>query len=260
MEDLSFSQQAEKTNRLSLESELEHKMSKMEVRLGASINKGLDSLGTQLSQSSEKISRAQDQIDRLDRMQQEQEAFLSPVEQFHSLGHKKSYDQPPSQIAKGESMEDMMARVKTVWPKDDIYIKKGSTGSPVVEQRSGEGKSDPSPDSANVLGLELERDQSKFSGRSRSRKYKTGRNVSKSPSSDRSLSPLPPKMQFFSGDPTKGSWSSFIIKFERTADRHKWSDGKKLDRLFGCLNDKALEYAVKCKNNQDYDNLKKSSN
>ena len=86
---------------------------------------------------------------------------------------------------------------------------------------------------------------------------KSGRNGSKSPSSDRPLSPLPPKMQFFSGDPSKGSWSSFIIKFERTADRHKWGEDKKLDRLFGCLNDKALEYTVKCKNNRDYDSLKK---
>ena len=30
-----------------------------------------------------------------------------------------------------------------------------------------------------------------------------------------------------------------------------------MNRLFGCLNDKALVYTVKCKNNQDYENLKK---
>ena len=203
-------------------------MSEMEVRLGTNINKGLDSLGTQLSQSAEKTSRAQYQIDRLDRMQQvQQEAFLSPVEQYPSLSHKNPYDQPPSQATKGESMEELMARVRTVWPKGDIYTKKGSTGSPVVEQRSGEEKSDPSSDSANDLGLNPELDQFKFRGRSRSRKYKAGRNASKSPSSDRSLSPLPPKMQFFSGDPTKGSWSTFIIKFERTAERNKWSSNKK---------------------------------
>ena len=80
-------------------------------------------------------------------------------------------------------------------------------------------------------------------------KTKHGRNVSAS-SSDRSMSPLPPKLQNFSGDPTKGSWSSFFIKFERIADCHKWSDEKKLERLFGCLTDKALAYAFKCKNNK----------
>ena len=72
MEDLTIFQQTEETNRLSLESELEQKRSKIEVRLGKNINKGLDSLGTQLSQSAEKISRAQDQIDHLDGMQQVQ--------------------------------------------------------------------------------------------------------------------------------------------------------------------------------------------
>ena len=63
-------------------------------------------------------------------------------------------------------------------------------------------------------------------------------------------------MQSFSGDPNKGSWSSFIIKFERTAIRHKWSEEKKLDRLFRYLTDKALEYAVKCNKNQTYTELK----
>ena len=71
-------------------------------------------------------------------------------------------------------------------------------------------------------------DQSKNRGRSKHRKTKHSRNVSAS-SSDRPMSPLPPRLQNFSGDPSKGSWSSFFIKFERIADCHKWSDEKKLE-------------------------------
>ena len=170
---------------------------------------------------------------------------------------QKPDDPPPGYRVKGDTMEEIMPRIKEVWPKDDVYCKKGSTGTPNALQCSGDAKSVPSPDSAKATGFHPEDDLFKSRGRSRARRGKSGRNGSKSPSSDRSLSPLPPKMQFFSGDPSKGSWSSFIIKFERTADRHKWGEDKKLDRLFGCLNDKALEYAVKCKNNRDYDSLKK---
>ena len=54
----------------------------------------------------------------------------------------------------------------------------------------------------------------------------------------------------------KGSWSGFILKFERIAERHRWSKDKMLDRLFSSLTEKALEYAIKCKNNKTYDGLK----
>ena len=33
-----------------------------------------------------------------------------------------------------------MARIKEVWPKDDVYIKKGSTGTPNALQCSGDAK------------------------------------------------------------------------------------------------------------------------
>ena len=98
-------------------------------------------------------------------------------------------------------------------------------------------------------------EQPKRRGRSKNRRGKRARNDSESSSSDRSLSPLPPKLEEFSGDPNK-TWSGFIIKIERTALRHKWSEEKKLDRLLGCLTDEALEYAVKSKNNYSYTELK----
>ena len=58
-----------------------------------------------------------------------------------------------------------------------------------------------------------------------------------------SRSPVPQKLQFFTGDPMKMSWRGFISKFNRVASWRGWSDQKKLDRLFDCLNYKALEYA-----------------
>ncbi|MCG8044734.1 MAG: hypothetical protein N0E48_03455 [Candidatus Thiodiazotropha endolucinida] len=89
-------------------------------------------------------------------------------------------------------------------------------------------------------------------GRSRHRKNRyTGSDTSLSPS------PAPPKMERFSGDPSKLSWNAFIAKFSRTAIRRDWSEDKKLDRLFDCLTDKALEYANRSVNRDDYNELKK---
>ena len=90
-------------------------------------------------------------------------------------------------------------------------------------------------------------------GRSRQRRNKEKGLVT---DSDRSLSPLPPKLQIFSGDTTKGRWSSFIMPFERIAIRHGWSEAKKLDRLLSCLTEKALEFAFKCKMNNSFLELK----
>ena len=75
--------------------------------------------------------------------------------------------------------------------------------------------------------------------------------------SDRSLSPLPPKLPVFSGSPSGSSWQSFIAKFDRIATRKKWSDDKKLYRLFDCLFEKALEYAERAGEKDNYDKLKK---
>ena len=49
-----------------------------------------------------------------------------------------------------------------------------------------------------------------------------------------------------------------LVKFQhkiRENCRKTWSENKNLDRLFRCLTEKALEYAVKCKNNTSYENL-----
>ena len=79
-------------------------------------------------------------------------------------------------------------------------------------------------------------------GRSRNRRRR-GRQSTADSDSSLSLSPAPPKMDRFSGDPAKLSWSGFIAKFTRTSERRCWSERKKMDRLFDCLTDKALEYA-----------------
>ena len=72
----------------------------------------------------------------------------------------------------------------------------------------------------------------------------------------RSRSPQPPKMSVFSGE-GKSTWESFIFQFERIAKRRKWKTLKKVDRLFDCLSDTALEYANKLSCKDDYKKLKK---
>ena len=91
-------------------------------------------------------------------------------------------------------------------------------------------------------------------GRSKHRKSRSKRSTSND-SSSRSYSPPPPRLQLFSGDPASLSWSSFIMKFDRIAKRKGWSDDKKLDRLYDCLTDKALEYASRSDNKDNYDRL-----
>ena len=83
-------------------------------------------------------------------------------------------------------------------------------------------------------------------GRSRNRRRRGKQSTADSDSS-LSLSPAPPKMERFSGDPAKLSWSSFITWFARTAERRGWSERKKKDRLLDCLSEKALEYANRSK-------------
>ena len=71
-----------------------------------------------------------------------------------------------------------------------------------------------------------------------------------------SQSPRPKKLQLFSGDTSGISWLSFIIKFARISQRQGWSEKKKLDRLYGCLTDKALEYAARSDNRDNFAALK----
>ena len=80
--------------------------------------------------------------------------------------------------------------------------------------------------------------------------------MSKTPSTSRSKSLAPPKLQLFSGDPVGLSWTSFIMKFDRIAQRREWSESKKLDRLIDCLTDKALEYASRSENKENFTDLK----
>ena len=75
------------------------------------------------------------------------------------------------------------------------------------------------------------------------------RNRSKTTTSQsRSKSPAPPRFQLFSEDPDGLPWSSFIMKFERIAQGRGWSEEKKLDKLYDCPADKALEYATRSEN------------
>ena len=71
-----------------------------------------------------------------------------------------------------------------------------------------------------------------------------------------SQSPRPQKLQLFSGDPSGISWLSFIMKFDRISQRRGWSEDKKLDRLYDCLTDKALKYAARSDNRDNFAALK----
>ena len=65
----------------------------------------------------------------------------------------------------------------------------------------------------------------------------------------------PAKLQYFFGDLVKLSCRGFISKFNRVASWRDWLDQKKLDQLFDCLTDKALEYANRAEG-RDYSSLK----
>ena len=137
------------------------------------------------------------------------------------------------------AVDNLYSRLKMATPADGIYLAKGSA----VPPSSSFDEYIPSKDDER---LDSTRGNSNTRGRSRQRRNKERGLVT---DSDRSLSPLPPKLQIFSGDPTKGRWSSFIMQFERIAIRHGWSEVKKLDRLLSCLTEKALEFTFKCKMN-----------
>jgi hypothetical protein len=87
-------------------------------------------------------------------------------------------------------------------------------------------------------------DSSSFSGKSRK---SSGRHK-------KSSSPVRRKMPAFSGS-SKEDWDNIIFQFKRIAKRHQWDKDEKYDRLFDCLTDKALSYAIKVKA-KDYKQLK----
>ena len=239
----------ETNRRLTAETELMQEIKNAETKLELKVNKKVSDVQSQISQVSIDIGVIKDHLNR-------QGPERSP-EQGPEFGHGYGYSEQSDAYARSHGfLEDekvpqhsllnlkeplkqseIIDRIQRVCPPDSIY------------QRTS-GDSDKNKQSTPSD------DQPKRRGRSKNRRGKRTRNDSESSSSDRSLSPLPPKLQEFSGDPNKTSWSGFIIKFERTALRHKWSEEKKLDRLLGCLTDKALEYAVKSKNNYSYTELK----
>jgi hypothetical protein len=63
-----------------------------------------------------------------------------------------------------------------------------------------------------------------------------------------------PKMVVYKGT---GSWEAFKFQFERTATKRRWSQRRKIDKLFDCLADVALEYTHKLAIHADYDRLMK---
>ena len=75
-------------------------------------------------------------------------------------------------------------------------------------------------------------DREGHSNRDRSHQYKA-----KSPDGFR---PQLPRIQAYNG---KGNWETYLVQFERMAKRSGWDDREKVDRLFDCLADHALEYA-----------------
>jgi hypothetical protein len=63
--------------------------------------------------------------------------------------------------------------------------------------------------------------------------------------------PQLPRIQAYTG---KGNWETYLVQFERMATRSGWDDRDKVDRLFDCLADQALEYAQRM-STEDYHEL-----
>lgn len=55
--------------------------------------------------------------------------------------------------------------------------------------------------------------------------------------------PPPPKLATFDG---RSEWCTFKIQFDRIADKYKWSDDQRLERLIESLRDKALKLYCTC--------------
>ena len=126
------------------------------------------------------------------------------------------------------SASDLISKITTIMPKSGVYGKDFKKAEP--HSKKGEVSKDPPIDCSDKGGHKVDR--------------------------DRSRSPQPPKMSVFTGDPNKQSWLSFISKFERIAQRRKWTAQKRLDRLFDCLSETALEYANRCEGQNDYVQLR----
>ena len=51
--------------------------------------------------------------------------------------------------------------------------------------------------------------------------------------------PLPPKMAIFDG---KNGWRPYFVQFSHIANRYKWNNQQRLDKLIECLRDRALKF------------------
>ena len=187
----------------------------------------------------ETLAGVQKFMKRINHRLDTQEASIRSLDREQEFGSGVSRQVPEQQselTQLGEMAEDtdpltavdnVFSRIKMALPADGIYSAKGLA----------------IPPSSFLDGMYSSKDDERLdstSGNSNTRsRSRQRRNKEKGPvtDSDRSLSQLPPKMQIFSGDPTKGRWSSFIMQFQRIAICHGWSEAKKLDSLLSCLTD-----------------------
>ena len=212
----------ERHNRLSFESELQSEVNRSEVRNEQKFNKRFTSLESQISTMSSDIKGVSEHVSRV------QYDYMHPQE-FDSFGHAQGVsvgfgrgfvespkmaqltglDIGASQIPLGQtekpiteqpkpSPEEVLQRIKDVCPADNIY-QKGSAGS--LDKKSspdGENKSSSAGggDESWPPPPPPHEEQPKQRGRPK-KKFNRGRGGSRSSSSDRSLSPLAPKMQSF---------------------------------------------------------------
>ena len=207
----------------------------------------------QICSFAETLAKVEKFMDRVDHRLDTQEASIHSLDRERGFGGGVSRQEQEQsgldqlrEIAEDidprTAVDNVLSRLKMAMPADGIYSAKGSA----VPPSSSFDEFIPSKDDER---LDSTRGNSNTRVRSRHRRKKEKGPVT---DSDRSLSPLPPKLQIFSGDPTKGWWSSFIMQFERIAIRHSWSEAKKLYRILSCLTEKALEFAFKCKMNNSF--------
>ena len=235
--------------------------------------------------------------DIVKRLPPEYSSTSLPGDTFHHLRFLEAEDnKPPFQLditgdrSKWLSEDEAIIRRLTApIPSDSIYVSKslekitsvGSMSSPQKDRGKSEDRSPTDRKKKDRKSRERGRskertrarrrtapkrhEESSSRERSETRKksppppkhYDSSEGESSDDKSDKSLSLLPPKMEIFRGD-SKGPTSlSFITKFHRIAKRRRWSKRKRLDRLFDCLAETALEYANKSKGRTSYSQLTK---
>ena len=124
MEDLAQSQLNERTRRLTFESEIDKKLQDIYIREEQHSNKRINSLAQQLNTALDKISCAQDRISEIENAQRFQRELSQSVDPHFLPDHDtKPVDRKPAGYQKpsGESIADIMQRIKRAWPKDNIY-------------------------------------------------------------------------------------------------------------------------------------------